>query len=108
MVIPSVWYNCLWRWDLNDARVAKVTISLPKKLLELTDRLARERATSRSGVIAQLLENEERARIQTLMEAGYREMAEENRRLAEEAFPLATETFKQHTRWDESADGQTR
>ena len=93
---------------MSGARVAKVTISLPRKLLELTDHIARERATSRSGVIAQLLEKEGRSRIQALMEEGYRETAEENRRLAEETFALASETVGEHTRWDESADDQTR
>ena len=85
--------------------VAKVTISLPKDLLSLADRLARERSTSRSEVIAKLLEKEEQARIEALMEEGYREMAEENRRLAEEAFQLTSEVILRNTRWDESVDG---
>ena len=76
---------------MDDQRAAKVTISLPRTLLETADRLASERATTRSGVIAELLEKEEKARIQTLMAEGYRELAEENRREAEEALPLATE-----------------
>jgi metal-responsive CopG/Arc/MetJ family transcriptional regulator len=90
---------------MREQKAAKVTISLPKDLLELADRLARERATTRSAVIAGLLEKEEKARIQALMEEGYREMAEENHRLAEEAFPLASESLKRDTRWDERADG---
>lgn len=93
---------------MREQKVAKVTISLPRNLLEVADRLARERSTTRSGVIAQLLEKEEEACIQALMEEGYREMAEENRRFAEEVFPLARETLLQHSRWDESADGQAR
>jgi hypothetical protein len=39
------------------------------------------------------------------MEEGYREMAEENRRLAEEAFPQAGEIILRHTRWDERDGG---
>ena len=90
---------------MGEQRVAKITISLPKELLDVADRLARERATSRSGVIAELLDKEEEAHIQELMVEGYREMAEENRRLAEEAFPLASQMIRQNTRWDERANG---
>ena len=86
-------------------RVAKITISLPKELLDVADRLARERATSRSGVIAELLDKEEEAHIQELMVEGYREMSEENRRLAEEAFPLASQSLRKNPRWDERAKG---
>jgi hypothetical protein len=56
-------------------------------------------------VIAELLEKEEEARVQALMEEGYREMAEENRRLAEEAFPLVSEALLRNTRWEERAGG---
>ena len=90
---------------MGQPTVAKVTISLPQHLLDLADRLARERGTTRSAVICELLENEERAKVKALMAEGYQEMAEENRRLAEEAFPLASETILRDTRWDEPTDG---
>ncbi len=86
---------------MPETTIAKVTISLRRELLDYADRAASERATTRSGLIAELLEKEERAGIQALMEAGYREMAEENRCLAEDAFPLVAEMVRQHTRWDE-------
>ncbi len=86
-------------------KVAKVTISLPQDLLDLADRLACERSTTRSAVIAKLLEKEEEARIQALMEEGYRELADENRRLAEESFQVASGMIRQHTQWDERASG---
>ena len=76
---------------MPERRAAKITISLPKDLLALADRLAEDRGISRSGVIAELLEKEERARIEALMAEGYREMGEENRREAEEAFNLTGE-----------------
>ncbi len=85
--------------------VAKVTLSLPQHLLDLADGLARERKTTRSAVICELLEKEEKARLHALMAEGYQEIAEENRRLAEEAFPLAGETILRDTRWDEPTDG---
>ena len=84
-----------------DVRVSKVTISLPPPLLEFADLLAREKSTTRSGVIADLLEREEKARTEAYMAEGYREMAEENRCLAEESIPLVAEMLEGHTRWDE-------
>jgi metal-responsive CopG/Arc/MetJ family transcriptional regulator len=90
---------------MGERRVSKVTISLPTPLLDFADLLAKEQSTSRSGVIATLLGKEEEARIQALMEEGYREMAEENRRLAEEAFPQAAEMMLRTTQWDEPAGG---
>ena len=90
---------------MGQPTVAKVTISLPQHLLDLADRLAREGGTTRSAVICELLEKEEKARVQALMAEGYQEMAEENRRLAQEAFPLTSETVLRDTRWDEPTDG---
>ena len=76
---------------MSEQRGAKVTISLPEALLDFADRLAREGSTSRSQVIARLLEKEEATRIQALMAEGYQEVAEENRREAEEALNLTRE-----------------
>jgi metal-responsive CopG/Arc/MetJ family transcriptional regulator len=90
---------------MSKQKVTKVTISLPQHLLEYADRLAKERATTRSGVVCQLLKKEETEEIHALMAEGYKEMAEENRRLAEEVFPLVSETMLQHTQWDEEANG---
>ena len=83
---------------MGQGNVAKITISLPKEILDFADRLARERSTSRSSVIAELLENEEEARIKALMAEGYREMAEENLAFAEEAIPLASEVLPEWKR----------
>lgn len=90
---------------MPEPNVAKITISLRQDLVDLADRLARERSTSRSGVIAQLLEREARALTEALMEEGYRELAKENRRLAEEAFPLASDLLARTTAWDEEPRG---
>ena len=89
---------------MTHARVAKVTISLPGDLLGIADRLATERSITRSQVIAELLAKEERVRVKQLMEEGYREMAEENRRIAEEEFPLTAEMIRRSTSWPQSAD----
>ena len=84
--------------------VAKVTVSISKELLDFADNLAKEESISRSEVIAKLLKKEEKARIEALMAEGYREMSEENRREAEEFFPLVSETILKYTEWDEPAD----
>ena len=78
---------------MDDQRVAKITISLPRSLLAYADRLAEERATSRSGVIAGLLKKEEASGFQALMAEGYQQMAEENLREAEEALNLTSEVM---------------
>ena len=76
---------------MSETKVAKITISLPQTLVELADRLAGERATSRSAVIAGLLKDEEETRMRALMAEGYREMREENRDEAKEAISLTRE-----------------
>ena len=73
---------------MGEQKAAKITISLPKELLDFADHLAIEQSTSRSGVFARLLEKEEEARVQSLMAKGYGEIGEENRREAEEALNL--------------------
>jgi metal-responsive CopG/Arc/MetJ family transcriptional regulator len=72
---------------------AKVTISLPRKLLVFADRLAEESSESRSAIVAGLLRKEEEARIEALMIEGYREFAEENLREAEESMHAASEVI---------------
>lgn len=76
---------------MTQAKAAKVTISLPQELLDAADRLAKEWSTTRSGVIAQLIDREEEARIKALMIEGYRAMAEENRQEAEEWLKITRE-----------------
>ncbi len=90
---------------MRERKVAKVTISLPKDLLHLADRLALERSSTRSGVLAELLEKEGKARVRALMEEGYYEMADENSRLAGEFFSVASEMVLRNTQWDERARG---
>ena len=80
---------------MGKQRASKITISLPKDLLDLADRLAQERSTSRSGVIAELLDREEEARIHALMKEGYLAMAEENLAFAEETVALASEVLSE-------------
>ena len=76
---------------MNDQWEAETTISLPKSLSDYVDRLAGEWGTTRSGVIAKLLQREEEMRVGALMAEGYREMGDENRQEAEEALNLICE-----------------
>ncbi len=86
---------------MRQHKVTRVTISLPNEILSLADRLARERSTTRSGIIAQVLENEEKSRVEALMEEGYRAMAEENAALANDAFTFVREGIERGTKWDD-------
>ena len=45
---------------MSEQKAAKITISLPKELLDFADHLAIEQSTSRSGVFAQLLKKKKR------------------------------------------------
>ena len=67
---------------------ARTTISLPRDLLEFADVLAKERSTSRSGLIAGLIREEQQRHLERLMAEGYREMSDENSGDAEEALNL--------------------
>ena len=73
--------------------IAKITISMPRELVTFADRLAGEKSTSRSGVIADLLRKAQEEQIEALMAEGYREMAEENLALAEQALTLTAEVM---------------
>ena len=87
---------------MSENTVAKVTISLSQELLEVTDRLARERKVSRSRVIADLIEREMMDQERALMAMGYRETAQESRRLAQDAFPTASDGITKNTTWDDT------
>lgn len=75
------------------ATVENVTISIPSKLIAAVEEIVKENKTNRSKVISQCLEEFIQKRTEKLMEEGYREMAEENRLLAEQFLPIALETW---------------
>ena len=76
---------------MTKSKAVRVTISLPKPLLDLADRMARERSVSRSEVFADLLKKEESEELDSLMAEGYRELADQNRREVEETIHLSSE-----------------
>ncbi len=68
--------------------VAKLTVSLPKDLIALTDKIAEERKVSRSKVVSSCLREFANGRLRAEMEEGYKAMANEQRRLAKMTFEL--------------------
>jgi predicted transcriptional regulator len=79
----------------------KITISLPDYLAEFAKRLASQTKRPRSRVFAELLETKRQEILRDSLIEGYRALADENRRFASEAMPLAAEV------WGE-ADPETR
>ncbi len=74
-------------------QVAKVTISLPRHLVQITDEVARETQTSRSKVISSCLRELAEKRLREQMAEGYKAMAKEHERFADAAFNLASEVL---------------
>ncbi len=58
--------------------LAKLTVSVPKDLIELADKVAKEKKISRSKVVAHCLEELARNREADEMAKGYKAMAGEN------------------------------
>ncbi len=77
------------------ATMTNVTISIPKRLVVFVEQIVKESKTNtnRSKVISQCLEDMAEKRMIELMEEGYREMTDENMRLAEQSLPIISETW---------------
>jgi len=69
-------------------QVTKLTISLPKNLIALTDEIAKERKVSRSKVVSLCLQELAAKRLRAEMEEGYKAMANEQRQFAKLSFEL--------------------
>ena len=69
-------------------QVKKLTISLPKDLIALTDEIAKERKVSRSKVVSSCLQELAERRLRAEMEEGYKAMAKEQRQFAKMSFEL--------------------
>ena len=63
-------------------RVEKLTISVPKNLIEVADRMAREKKISRSKIVSECLEEVAEKWLRAEMEAGYKALANENLQFA--------------------------
>jgi metal-responsive CopG/Arc/MetJ family transcriptional regulator len=71
----------------------KITISLPRDLIQLADELAKEKRVSRSKVVSLCLRELADRRLLMQMAEGYIDMAKENRQFAEQAMNLANEVL---------------
>ena len=69
-------------------QVAKLTISLPRDLIALTDEIAEEMKVSRSKVVSSCLQELAKKRLRAQMEEGYKAMVEEQRQFAQMSFEL--------------------
>lgn len=70
---------------------AKVSYSLPKNLVVLTEEIARERKVSRSKVVSSCLQEMADKRKLAAMEEGYKAMAEEHVKFAKLASAIEHE-----------------
>jgi metal-responsive CopG/Arc/MetJ family transcriptional regulator len=61
-------------------QVVKVTVSVPKDLVKMADKVAKERKTSRSKVVSSCLQELAKQRFQAELEEGYRAMAADEQR----------------------------
>ena len=78
---------------VSGVRVTKLTVSIPKYLVDFADELANERKTSRSKVVSSCLEDLARKRRQERMEEGYRVLAEEHDDFARMSAGIAHEVL---------------
>jgi metal-responsive CopG/Arc/MetJ family transcriptional regulator len=74
-------------------QVVKVTVSVPSELVKMADKVAKERKTSRSKVVASCLEELAKKRLEAEMEEGYRAMARDEQR-EKEALEWAENTLE--------------
>ncbi len=71
----------------------RITISLPDRLAAELRKRARETRKPVSRLVAEAVKEQEEARIREAMIRGYIESREENKRIAEEFWPVAGETL---------------
>jgi hypothetical protein len=85
----------------------RFTITVPEEIAKRVRKRAREERKPVSQVIADDLRTAERERIRQRMIEGYKAMAEENERLAEEWFEISAETWPDED-WSDLLDDETR
>ena len=71
------------------ANTSKISISLPRDLIKFADEMAQGTKTSRSEFIADVLAAKKRELLREAMIEGYKALAEEHLRFAEETVWLA-------------------
>ncbi|HUW63394.1 MAG TPA: CopG family transcriptional regulator [Spirochaetia bacterium] len=71
----------------------KITVSLPAPLILTLDGLAARWKTTRSGAVAELIRQAEKAKFESELAEGYAEYAAQNRRDAEFFLPAQAEVL---------------
>jgi metal-responsive CopG/Arc/MetJ family transcriptional regulator len=79
-------------------KVEKLTISIPKDLIDLTDKIARQRGVSRSKVVTICLQEYATDLMRAQMAEGYRALSKENREFAGQTADIVHEIMPE---WDE-------
>jgi len=74
-------------------QVAKLTISLPRDLLATADEIAAEKRISRSKLVYMCLQDMADRRLQLKMAEGYRALAKDNLKFANQAIDIACEVL---------------
>ena len=75
------------------AELAKLTVSVPRDLILLADKVAKEEKVSRSKVVTRCLQELAQKRRQIEMAKGYRALVGEQFRIAKITEPLAHEVL---------------
>ena len=73
--------------------IERITVSLPKYISDSANAMATERKISRSQLIAQLVEAEQKRIVERELAEGYVALAEEHRRFAEAAAGISSELW---------------
>lgn len=74
-------------------RAEKLTISLPRDLLKIADEIAAEKKISRSKLVHLCVQEMADRRLQQKMEEGYKALAKDNLRFADQGINTAYEVL---------------
>jgi metal-responsive CopG/Arc/MetJ family transcriptional regulator len=84
---------CLLGDKFMAMQTEKLTISVPSDLLKLTDEIAKEKNVSRSKLISSCLRDLADKRLEARMIEGYKAIAKDNLKFAENSIHLANEVL---------------
>ena len=76
--------------------VERITISLPKHISDSVNEMVAERKISRSQLLAELIQAEQKRLVERELAEGYIALAEEHRRFAEVAVSTASEIWPRY------------
>jgi metal-responsive CopG/Arc/MetJ family transcriptional regulator len=82
----------IWRWIAMAMKV-KLTVTVERDLAKELDEEARIRKLSRSALVEEAIRLLRKKRLEELLKSGYRAMAEENLKVAEETIHYGSEAL---------------